>query len=280
MYKLLNAGFYRLIKNKVFWGILIITLGIAGVFLYNQLDDSTNVIDNLLLDHIGIIGFFISIFTTLFVGLEYANGTIRNKIVVGHSRIKIYLSNLIISITVGIIIELSYMLVIAIIGIPVLGGLQIPLSQFILILLNIVMIIITYSSIFCCITLLCQDITISTVIGIILVIAMFVIEGILSLTANTEKYSYQITRNEQGVVTKEIIGINPNYPGETKKKIAQTILYIMPTGQANFIASGVSNQIKFNEEPINTFTLLLYSLGTTIVINIIGIYCFNKKELK
>ena len=280
MYKLLNAGFYRLIKNKVFWGILIITLGIAGVFLYNKLDDSTNSIDNLLLDHIGIIGIFISIFTTLFVGSEYANGTIRNKIVVGHSRTKIYLSNLIISIIVGIIIELIYMLIIVIIGIPVLGGIQIPFSQFALILLSIVMIIITYSSIFCCITLLFQDITMSTVIGIIFVLAMFVIEGMLSLTANAEKYSYQTTRDEEGIVTKEIIGVNPTYPGETKKKIAQTILYIIPTGQANLLERKVSNNIIFNEEITEIPILLIYSLGTTIVINIIGIYCFNKKELK
>lgn len=280
MYKLLNAGFYRLRNNKIFWGILVITLGIAGVFLYNNLDASTNAIDNLLLDHIGIIGIFISIFTTLFVGLEYANGTIRNKIVVGHSRIKIYLSNLIISITVGIIIELVYMLVVAIVGIPVLGGLQIPFPQFILILLNIVMIIVTYSSIFCCITLLCQDITMSTVIGIIIVLAMFVIEGMLSLTANAEQYRYQITRDEQGIVTKEIIGINQNYPGDTKKKIAQIILYIIPTGQANLLERKVSNNIMFNEEITDTYILLVYSLGAAIVINIIGIYYFNKKELK
>lgn len=280
MYKLLNAGFYRLRNNKIFLGILVITLGIAGVFLYNQLDDSTNAIDNLLLDHIGIIGIFISIFTTLFVGLEYANGTIRNKIVVGHSRIKIYLSNLIISITVGIIIELVYMLVVAIVGIPVLGGLQIPFYQFILILLNIVMIIVTYSSIFCCITLLCQDITMSTVIGIIIVLAMFVTDGTLSLTANVEQYRYQITRDEQGVITKEIIGINQNYPGDTKKKIAQIILYIIPTGQANLLERKVSNNIMFNEEITDTYILLVYSLGAAIVINIIGIYYFNKKELK
>lgn len=280
MYKLLNAGFYGLRNNKIFLGILVITLGIAGVFLYNQLDDSTNAIDNLLLDHIGIIGIFISIFTTLFVGLEYANGTIRNKIVVGHSRIKIYLSNLIISITVGIIIELVYMLVVAIVGIPVLGGLQIPFYQFILILLNIVMIIVTYSSIFCCITLLCQDITMSTVIGIIIVLAMFVTDGTLSLTANVEQYRYQITRDEQGVITKEIIGINQNYPGDTKKKIAQIILYIIPTGQANLLERKVSNNIMFNEEITDIPILLIYSLGTTVVINIIGIYCFNKKELK
>ena len=34
MYKLLNASFYRLIKNKIFFGIIAITLFIAGVLFY------------------------------------------------------------------------------------------------------------------------------------------------------------------------------------------------------------------------------------------------------
>lgn len=100
MYKLLKADFYRLIKNKIFWGIIIITL-FMGCFFLNNLEFLGNSIELLIMSHLGTIGFFISLFTTLFVGLEYANGTIRNKIVAGHSRIKIYLSNLIISITVG-----------------------------------------------------------------------------------------------------------------------------------------------------------------------------------
>lgn len=278
MYKLLNAGFYRLRKNKIFWGIIVITLIIAGV-LFNMLELSYG-IDIILLKNIETIGFFISIFTSLFVGLEYANGTIRNKIVVGHSRIKIYLSNLIISITVGIILEVVYMLFICIIGIPLLGGIKMPISQFIKILLNIVMIIVTYSSIFNCITLLCHDITMSTVIGIILILVMFVVDGALSQTANAEQYRYQITSDEKGVITKEIIGLNPNYPGETKKRIAQSITYIMPTGQANQISLNVSNQIRLNEQAVDTTNLLWYSIGTTIIINVMGIYCFSKKELK
>lgn len=279
MYKLLNAGFFRLRKNKMFWGILIITLCMACFFINNRMDNLENGIEQLLLDHIGTIGIFISIFTSLFVGLEYANGTIRNKIVVGHSRIKIYLSNLIISITVGIIIEFTYMFFVLIVGLLMKGSLQIPISQLIMILVNIVMIIITYSSIFTSITLLCNDITMATVIGIILVLVMFVIDGALSLTANAEEFTYLTTYNN-GIETKEITGINPNYPGETKKRIAQTILSIIPIGQTNIIVNSVTNQIIFKHKAVDTTVLLHYSMCSAIIINITGIYFFNKKELK
>ena len=97
MYKLLNASFFRFKKDKVFWSLIAITLGIASFNLYNSMKnhigESTG-IDNLLLSYILIIGIFMSIFTTLFIGLEYASGTIRNKIIVGNSRIKIYITNL------------------------------------------------------------------------------------------------------------------------------------------------------------------------------------------
>ena len=286
MYKLLNAGFYRLGKNKIFWGIIIITLCMACFFL-KSLNFWGDSIELLLINHFVTIGFFISIFTTLFVGLEYANGTIRNKIVAGHSRTKIYLSNLIISITVGIIIELVYILFVSVVGIAILDKvrLMLPVSQFIKMLLHIVMIIIMYSTIFNCITLLCNDITVSTVICIIFVFIMYLVDGTLSMIVHSEKYSYEYTYNEQGETTRKIIGLNPNYPGETNQKIAKVLRNFMPMGQTNQINEVVSEQItqivmKYNDEVPDTTNLLWYSLGAIIIINAMGIYCFNKKELK
>ena len=286
MYKLLNANFYRLIKNKIFLGIIIITLCMACFFL-KSLEFYGDSIELLIMNHFVTIGFFISLFTTLFVGLEYANGTIRNKIVVGNSRVKIYLSNLIISITVGIIIELVYILFILVVGNVILDEAQLilPFNQFIQMLLHIITIIIMYSTIFNCITLLCNDITVSTVICIIFVFIMFLSDGTLSMIEHSEKYNYQYAYNEHGEATREIIGLNPNYPGETKKQIAKVLRNFTPIGHTNQINEAVGEQINqimmnYKGEIPNTTNLLWYSLGIIILINTIGIYLFNKKELK
>ena len=286
MYKLLNADFYRLIKNKIFWGLIIITLCMACFFLKN-LEFYGDSIELLITNLFGTIGFFISLFTTLFVGLEYANGAIRNKIVVGHSRIKIYLSDLIISITVGIIIELAYILFILVVGNVILDEAQfvLPIAQFFKMLLHIVTIIIMYSTIFNCITLLCNDITVSTVICIIFVFIMFLSDGTLSMIVHSEKYNYQYTYNEDGEETREIIGPNPNYPGETKKQIAKVLRNFTPIGHTNQVNEVVGEQISqimmnYKGEIPNTTNLLWYSLGTIILINTTGIYLFDKKELK
>lgn len=183
MYKLLNANFFRLKKSKVFWGVIIITVILACIFLINSISN-IEYIDNLLFSNINIIGLFIATFTSLFIGKEYAYGTIRNKIIVGHSRISIYLSNLIISILVSIFIEFIYILIIAVIGIPIVGGLEMSLSQAIYNLLEILLVIVGYCSIFNAITVLCADMTIATTVCMVLFIAMIIICGSLSYIVN------------------------------------------------------------------------------------------------
>ena len=287
MYKLLNAGFSRLMKNKIFWGIVIITIIIALGLVLNRISSSgffENEIEPVLTNYILFIGFFIAIFTSLFVGTEYSDGAIRNKIVVGHTRKNIYLSNLIISIAVGLFIEIVYLILVMIIGIPTLGGLQIPIDKFLFILLDMVLIIIAYSSIFNFITLICSDITIATVVCILSFIGMFVVsEFVVSPIANDKKYYSNYVTNENGEIIETQKHLNPNYVGDFAKQVYKNILYIIPFGQASQIQSTMSN-LSYENDRYMTDTDIklagLYSLGLIIVINGIGIYFFKRKDLK
>ena len=286
MYKLLKANFFRLVKNKIFWGIVIITILIASFILFNtilnQQGETKEGIDKILVMYIHFIGIFIAIFTSLFVGTEYSDGAIRNKIVIGHSRKNIYFANLITSIAVGICIEFIYMLVIMIVGIPTLGTLQMTTEKFLFIVLDIIFIIMAYASIFTCITLLCSDITVSTVTCIILVLVMLVVSMALSSTANATKYYENYSQNENGEI--EVYQEpNPGYPGDFKKNVAKTILYCIPTGQASQIASQVNKhpfQMVDYMSDNELKTAFLYSLGMTVCITGLGIYCFKRKDLK
>ena len=286
MYKLLKANFFRLVKNKIFWGIVIITILIANFILFNtilnQQGETKEGIDKILVMYIHFIGIFIAMFTSLFVGTEYSDGALRNKIVIGHSRKNIYFANLITSIAVGICIEFIYMLVIMIVGIPTFGTLQMTTEKFLFIVLDIIFIIMAYASIFTCITLLCSDITVSTVTCIILVLVMLVVSMALSSTANATKYYENYSQNENGEI--EVYQEpNPDYPGDFKKNVAKTILYCIPTGQASQIASQVNKhpfQMVDYMSDNELKTAFLYSLGMIICITGLGIYCFKRKDLK
>lgn len=101
MIKLLNAGFERLRKNKIFWLLITFTIGLALILIFTQYSDmkeynEVKKIEQLILNYSMMMGIVIAIFTSLFLGVEYSDGTIRNKISIGHKRINIYLSNLII----------------------------------------------------------------------------------------------------------------------------------------------------------------------------------------
>ena len=83
MIKLLNAGFTRLRKNRLFWILTAFSIGLALLMVYAKYNDMRNYGDTieaeqLMLNYATIIGVVISIFTSLFLGVEYSDGVIRN----------------------------------------------------------------------------------------------------------------------------------------------------------------------------------------------------------
>ncbi len=95
MIKLLNAGFNRLRKSILFW-ILIITIIVISCFVvlqeYNDVVKHGEVIstEQVIFIFSPYIGIMIAVFVSFFIGVEYSDGTIRNKVVVGHKRTNIY----------------------------------------------------------------------------------------------------------------------------------------------------------------------------------------------
>ena len=99
MSKLLSANFIRLKKDKFFWSGLVFMLA-AGIFfpVMRYMDmrqtQTINRIDNGFFGCALFIGIVMAVFCSLFIGTEYSEGTIRNKIIIGQKRGTVYLSNL------------------------------------------------------------------------------------------------------------------------------------------------------------------------------------------
>lgn len=281
MLKLLHANFYRLRKNKVFIGIIIITIIASFVILFNTYQGNiTNEkynmqkmqIDRTYTIYINVISFLIAVFVSIFVGSDYDNGTIRNKIIVGHSRKNIYLSNLIVSIIVGLVLEIIYLTIISIVGIPLIGKIQMNIFDFLYIILDMILLIIVFSSIFNFISMICSNVTLSTVGSLLLILIMYVFcMSISGIAYSTKELKIQDFDENGNLVTKYLE--DENYPGDFKKNLCKTIINILPTGQAMELSEV---NIDINEIKIYP----LYSLGVILIINILGIYMFNKKELK
>ena len=131
MTRLLHAGFYRLKRNKVFGGCLLVIM-IYNLFIllsqyHSMVEDGYEyTLDPLYFNFLALIGILISLLVSLFIGTDYHDGTFRNKLICGLSRTSVYLSNFILMAVCGIILLLAgYALGLAL-GIPLFGPFEMP----------------------------------------------------------------------------------------------------------------------------------------------------------
>ena len=119
MANLLAEGYRRLFKGKRFYIVLAVIIAIptiAAVFLRIVEKRALNLGGALVFSLIGTMSMFISITAGLFIINDFKNNTIRNKIIIGHSRANIYLANLIISLTVAFIYQMVFWLTLIVFG--------------------------------------------------------------------------------------------------------------------------------------------------------------------
>ena len=274
MIKLLNANFTRLRKNKVFWLLIAFSVGLALFMIYTRYRDmkiykDVIEVEQLMLNYSTIIGIVIAIFTSLFLGSEYSDGGIRNKISIGHIRTNIYLSNLIITTITSLFSYILFIFVVVTIGIPLFGGISIELSKLLRLLGCIFVTVIAYSSIFTFITMIISNKTITAIVSIMFSFGLMMIALICLNKLEAPKMIQEATMVGGETKIEEVL--NPKYPSEAKKKVYQALLDINPTGQMFQIAGRTTPNLKI---------LPIYSLGIVVIFTSIGIILFNKKELK
>lgn len=274
MIKLLNAGFTRLYKNKLFWLLSLFSICFALFIIYTQYTNMNKYseiieVEKIMLNYSTIIGIVIAIFTSLFLGVEYSDGTIRNKISIGHNRFNIYLSNLILITTTSIFSYILFLGVVSTIGIPLFGGITIKISELLTSIGCIVATIMAYASIFTFFASIISNKTITAIVSIMLSFGMILVALICFNILKTPETIQEVAMINGEIKTEKIP--NPKYPSEEKKKLCQTMLNINPAGQMFQIAGS----------SVNSLTILpFYSLGIFVIFTGTGLMIFKKKELK
>lgn len=137
MSKLLSANFIRLRKDKFFWIGMIFMLA-AGIsfpvmrYMDMRQTQTINNIDNGFFGCALFIGIVMAVFCSLFIGTEYSDGTIRNKVIIGQKRVSIYLANFIICSIVSIVMCAMFFIPYLCIGIPLLGFFEMDIKMVLL----------------------------------------------------------------------------------------------------------------------------------------------------
>lgn len=276
MIKLLWANFMRLKKNRYFIIGLMFTL-VSGVFIpimrYVDMKQSgsTNNLDSGLFSCALIITIILSLFCSLYVGTDYSDGTIRNKLIIGHKRISIYFANVFTDMLSALILFVLFSAVYICIGVPLLGFFETDIKIIILFVFTVITLLFAFSAIFTMIAMINSNR--SVVVGVCILSAFLLIIAGIYLNSRLEEpekisdFSYELN----GVPQWEGETKNPRYIEGTEREIYQFLYDFLPGGQ---IVQCTSMQAK------NPYMLPLYSAIIVIITTFSGIIIFEKKDIK
>lgn len=276
MRKLLSANFSRLWKDKFFWLCMGAMLIYSVVYMLNgcrqatmDLSEYSYSIDKYYFHFAIVIGFFCAVFGSMFFGTEYSDGTIRNKIIVGHTRINIYIAGLITTFTATMLMMLVW-LIGALVAVPTLGAWKMGIPNLLLYLLIAVMFVAAFSAICTFVHMMSANKAVTVVISILLILGLLVFASILYNSLNTPEMTSGIQITADGMEVAEPAP-NPAYVSGVTREIYEFLVDFLPTGQGlKMWQLEISNPVR----------MLVSSAVITLLTTLGGLLAFERKNLK
>lgn len=281
MNKLLRANFTRLWKNKVFWGCIIFMVVDALNTVISQYinfkrfggEKEDYFYENLALGQTVAVSIIAAIFIGLFIGTEYSSGTMRNKLVIGHSRVAIYFANLAVCVAAAVMIHVTYVVTTLLSGLAMFGGIFADAGELI-VLFAVSLIVVTA---FAAILLPLSSLIPSKSAGVTTVIMTSFVLMMLAMVIHSaldepEIYEAYTIIDASGEEISEPEMKNPFYVSGVQRKIYEALYDILPTCQAA--------RIQLDDMPANPAVVPLWSSAVIILTTAAGTVFFKRKDLK
>lgn len=274
MDRLLKANLSRMWKTRSFWicTALSVALGLANFLsTYSVNAECVETLGIRLTEDGSNVIFFFAIFAALFLGTDYSDGTLRNKLVIGHGRGKIYFSNLLAVSAGGLIMMTAAWLVVLVTGLALGGEFGISAGEFAIKILISICAMISIGAIFTLIGMLFSSkstiVTITLVLTFALLIGAAVIESLLAAPEYIRGYEISVN----GEIIQSEPEPNPMYVGGVKRDILKTVNDVLPSGQIMQLSLG---DVRVPQ------LMPLYSLGVLAAFTAVGAVVFRRKDLK
>ena len=275
MSKLLSANFLRLRHSRLFWAgmLLMFLFGLLPVLsLYNMhvRYGYDTVLDSTLFSYTILIGLVTAIFTSLFVGTDYSDGTIRNKLIVGHTRIAIYLANLVTTGVAALLFCLSCLASTLAFGLPLLGAPVAGLQTLCPLLFGRLLLALAFAAIYTMVGMVCSNKAAVAVICLVaLMLLMIGSSWVVAMLTEPEFYeNYTLTDGEMEVIENVR---NPRYPTGVWRDVLEFLNDFLPTGQ-----SMQYSQTQVAHPWLLVLWSFLIALGTTLA----GALMFRRKDIQ
>lgn len=279
MSKLLHAGVRRYFRSKIFWialGAALLLGLILGVVTHNEM----------YLEDTRVNGAFIifAVLISIQIGTEHEDGIFRNKIISGHTKGKIFISELILGIGACLIIFLSIAALFTLTNTGMLS--KLPADILIKTFLAFLCVNIAIAALFVTLSALIPHRAFSPIVCILIFLALMVAAASLHELLDRPQFLYDhITDHNGQLIPNGDPRQNPNYIGGALRHIFEFMLDFLPQGQIFQIMIIIAPlfdpyalNIFSDPEIIELFNFApLYSIAFTIVISVVGYFTFTNK---
>ena len=276
MGRLLSANFARLKKNNLLWVALVFMAAISVFTMIMNISQSKEwetygeklYFDSCYFLLSPFIGLFITVTIVFFLGVDYSDGTIRNKITAGHKRVEIYSANLITCVFVSTLFDVVW-LAFGLIGLPFMECEQ-GIGEILIYVLITLLFSISTGAIAALVGMLISNKAGSTTTAILLFFGLLIVSSYIILQLDEpEMYSYMAMTNEGTQIVGPIK--NPQYIGGALRVVLECIVNTLPSGQAVMLSNMALQHTVFD---------IVVSVFLTVIVSAIGIIAFNKKDIK
>ncbi|MCH5207807.1 MAG: hypothetical protein J1F04_02885 [Oscillospiraceae bacterium] len=275
MSDLLRAGFYRYGKSVVFWLMLIFSL-IFGLIMGATADSSGSFSGGSFM----VLFLITAIQISLIVGTEFSNGIVRNKLIAGHGKGKVFLSELLLSLIFITVLFIVYYGAFIIFNADIFRNTE--AGDIAAVAVGIWLMHLSFAVICTAVCFFIPHHTaIAAILNIILIIVMQFGALELRLKFEEPERTYVYLPNE-----KTDNGPNPYYiPRDSAKyAVLHAAYYLMPCGQSvdyNWALSELWHKRPPNEKYMEDLkTAPVHSLAAIGLFTAAGLIYFRRKNLR
>ena len=312
MRNLLRADLRRMLRWRGFHGAVIAMalLPFVNFFLYSAFGSGFS-LQELLFNGVAAIGAYpvyglvLAILLSLFPGTEFHDGTIHNKLIAGHRRGTVYLSQAITAAAAAVLLQLVYLVVSTAVFLPLVGhgkmteGFTLDGGTLALLVLEGLLAGVAYAGIYTMVTMLLANRAAAAVVCLVVLVAGAIVSFNIPRMLDEEEFiSGRVRVTTADGVTTEYYDSYPNPMYIPMPEGLRTFLSLsvraLPTTQCGEItmwgfclAQHRDNAAKFSDgdaflEGANRYIPLfpLLSLGTAAVCTGVGLAVFRRKDLQ
>lgn len=237
MRKLLAANFHALFKSKVFWLMLAATALISAYLVsanYNaevQASENPLYLNDVFFTVYQFIGIILAATTSLIVGVEYSDGTIRNKLLVGHHRSEVYFAALVANLAATLLLVLAHGVVTFTLGNLLLEPSQMPTEQLLSLVGLAALNALALDALFTALAMNCGGRAASGVTSLLLAFVLIVAASTIGGKLEEPEMTYDgVVISEDGIQYGNLVA-NPAYVDEAQRPVYEFVYDLLPTGQ-------------------------------------------------